>query len=563
MEVLRKLLNPNPRLLALWFYCKRVADEHGVPDVCMGKFPKPWRELQHRLWELRSSLENRIRREEVEYVENVLRLKAPEELYTELLDQDSRRSMGEFFTPPPIARRMISFYESGKSVFDIGTGAGVFLRIAGELGYETLVGIEVSPVLCDIARYNLRNAGGRVVLIWGDFLVEDDLPQTDLWVSNPPYTRHQQIPPEIKEEYASIIARYGFKVSRISSLYVYFFAKVLHERSKWKKASFICPRPLYDSVHSEPVKRWLLVRRAVSAVEVFHEQRVFEEAETGPAITYLDSSDSEVIVFRNCLLEEGGVKVLSERYVKLSDLDPVKPWTNIAINGVPTVRGVLLRELFEVMRGVATGANDYFVLSEREVKEHSLPRTVLIPCIAKTRYCLKTVFTREDWEKLRADGREVYLLNLSKDENNPSVRRYIELGEKMGVPSRSLVKTRRKWYYVEKRDPPPIFVTYLSRGRPRFILNEAGVVPLNVFLCLYPRTSMSRDRIVAIWRYLNSEEALEQFRYLARNYGEDTMKIEPETLGLLIIPHEVAGSRSSLLNYVLNRSESRNSRTSG
>ena len=313
MEALGRLLNPSPCLLALWFYCKRVADEHGVPDVRMGKFPKPWRELQHRLWELRSSLENRIRREEVEYVENVLRLKAPEELYTELLDQDSRRSMGEFFTPPPIARRMISFYEGGKSVFDIGTGAGVFLRIAGELGYETLVGIEVSPVLCDIARYNLRNAGGRVVLIWGDFLVEDDLPQADLWVSNPPYTRHQQIPPEIKEEYASIIARYGFRVSRISSLYVYFFAKVLHERGRWEKASFICPRLLYDSVHSEPVKRWLLARRAVAAVEVFHEQRVFEEAETGPAVTYLDSSDSEVIVFRNCLLEEGGVKVLSER----------------------------------------------------------------------------------------------------------------------------------------------------------------------------------------------------------------------------------------------------------
>ena len=92
---------------------------------------------------------------------------------------------------------------------------------------------------------------------------------------------------------------------------------------------------------------------------------------------------------------------------------------------------------------------------------------------------------------------------------------------------------------MERRDPPPIFVTYLSRGRPRFILNEAGVVPLNVFLCLYPRAPLPRDAIIKVWRYLNSEDALRQFSYLARNYGEDTLKIEPRLLEELRIPEEL------------------------
>ncbi|MEM4873339.1 MAG: hypothetical protein QXY35_07775, partial [Thermofilaceae archaeon] len=94
MEALERLLSLSPRLLALWYYCKREADEHGVPDVTVGRFPRRWVELHRRLAELRSNLENHVRREDLEHVEKALRFKTPEELYTELLNQESRRPMG-------------------------------------------------------------------------------------------------------------------------------------------------------------------------------------------------------------------------------------------------------------------------------------------------------------------------------------------------------------------------------------------------------------------------------------------------------------------------------------
>jgi SAM-dependent methyltransferase len=539
----------NPRILALWYVVKRIADESGVPDVSIGRFLPEDREYFEALSEFRYNLRSSVNEDHVEYVEKLLRGRAPDELYIEYTDHFDRRVQGQFSTPPVIAERMVSFARDGNSILDIGTGTGIFLRKAMEYGFSHLIGMEISPILCDIARYNLRRAGDKLRIVWTDFMVEENLPEAHIWICNPPYTRHHHIPSYAKDAYAKVVERYGVEPSRMWSLYAYFFVKIVGERSRWRRAVFICPRSLYDSVNSQQLREWMLKLGVVRVMEVFHDQRIFEDAETGPVISYLMREKGESIVFRNCLMTSHGVEVLSEKVKNLRELDPLLPWTNIAISDVKVGRGLRVGQLFRVMRGVATGANEYFVLSEDEVKRYGLPKSVLIKAIAKTRYCLKDIFTEDDWERLRSEGKEVYLLDLSRDEKHPAVRAYIELGEKKGIPNRPLVKTRKIWYCMERRDPPPIFVTYLSRGRPRFILNKANAVPLNVFLCLYPRMPLDSKTIEAIWRYLNSDEALKQFMYLARNYGEDTLKVEPRILENLEIPYEIIKDHG-LLRYL-------------
>jgi predicted RNA methylase len=551
-EALRRVgASSDPRVLALWYVVKRAADEAGVPDVSIGAFLPEDRECFEVLDELRHNLRSYVEGGCVEHVERLLRGRSPDDLYLEYTSHADRRSSGQFYTPRAIARRMISCARGGP-VLDIGVGAGVFLSEAARQGLSRLMGVEVSPLLCDVARYNLRGVGGGLRIIWADFMAEGDLPEAHLWVSNPPYTRHHQIPAHAKDAFAMAVRRYGVEPSRMWGLYAYFFAKVVGERGRWKEAAFICPRPLYDSIHSRGLKEWLLKLKVLKAVEVFHGQRIFEEAETGPAISYLASDgggDGDAVLFRNCLMTPSGVEVLSERVKGLWELDPALPWTNVAVSDVRMGGGLKLGWLFRVMRGVATGANDYFVLSDGEVRRYGLPQSVLVKAIAKTRYCLKAVFEEDDWEELRSKGREVYLLDLSRDEGHPAVRAYMRLGEARGIPHRPLVRTRRVWYCMERRDPPPIFVTYLSRGRPRFILNKARAVPLNVFLCLYPKVPLDGKRVEAVWRYLNSDEGLRRFTYLARNYGEDTLKVEPRVLENLEIPREVVGG-FGLLKYM-------------
>ena len=87
----------------------------------------------------------------------------------------------------------------------------------------------------------------------------------------------------------------------------------------------------------------------------------------------------------------------------------------------------------------------------------------------------------------------------------------------------------------EKRDPPPIIFTYLTRGNARFIYNKARALALNVFLLIYPKEEIAKDEITlkALLAYLNSDIAKALLRTVGRTYGGKTLKLEPRELDAL------------------------------
>ena len=161
--------------------------------------------------------------------------------------------------------------------------------------------------------------------------------------------------------------------------------------------------------------------------------------------------------------------------------------------------------------------------------------------MSKTRYVQKYILTNEDFIQLKDQQRNIWLLNIQQDINtiqDRDLEDYLEYGINQDVHEGSLVKTRKVWYQTEKRDIPSFLYTYLSRGNPRFILNEAKVRPLNTFLMIYPRPKigLSEDVLTLFWVILNSQTTTRALRDVGRCYGGDTLKLEPtEMLKALII----------------------------
>lgn len=114
---------------------------------------------------------------------------------------------------------------------------------------------------------------------------------------------------------------------------------------------------------------------------------------------------------------------------------------------------------------------------------------------------------------------------------------------------------------MERRDVPSIFFTLLTRGNPRFILNRAGVRPINMFLLIYPdRRIIDGGAEELFWVLLNSRFSISNLHSISRTYGGNTLKVEPRemdnlpVIDPLKIPEEMRREIESLIAaYKLHR----------
>jgi len=529
-------------------------------------------------------------------------------LYTSWVPQGARRTLGQFWTPSPIAQLMTrwAIQSPDDYVLDPTFGSGVFLLAAlnwlQHLGAATaslqVAGVELSPLvfLMGLVNVLLHCPDVQLCLQWGDFLVPKREPlavlkepvatyavgarqislpgletvaptaflnQFDAIVCNPPYTRHHHLPEAYKSSWAAAMKReYGIQLSRFSSLFAYFFVQAARMLAPTGRMAFITPAAVFEASYSRQVKTFIRQQLHLRAIVTFDEAlSVFEGVDTAGCITLVEGAGTpaaDTFTFIQVRKWPGPEPVLqaieqrdavtadwgTSRKVALSELQPRRKWTIIGLeNGrFDDEHLVPLSNIARIMRGIATGANDFFVLSDSEVAEWGLEQANLRPVLTKTREAPGYTFSQADFDRLGRGGKKRWLLYLTEPVT-PSTHeaRYIRHGEARGLHERSLVKTRPFWYAMEQRDPAPIYFTYLSRKRSRFIYNRADVLALNVFLCIYPIPAISRNETMlkALLAVLNSLFAKDSLRYVGRTYGGDTIKVEPREMDRLPILNPV------------------------
>jgi adenine-specific DNA-methyltransferase len=476
------------------------------------------------------------------------------------------------------------------------------LGAAPDANFAQIASVELSPLvwLMGLTNVLLRYPTARPYLKWADFLMPEreplavlkepvapdysrqhltSVPQQlilpgmevqvplafsghfDSILCNPPYTRHHHLPESYKSTWASWMKQeYGIQLSRFSSLFAYFLVQATRILAPTGRMAFITPAVVFEASYSGQIKAFIRQQLHLRAIITFDESLpVFEGVDTAACITLIEGRHVEQSTANQVMhiqlnkwpgvetilgtIEQGNI--LSDKWgtsqkFALTDLDPQRKWTvlgrrNDRINHDAFIP---LSEVARIVRGIATGANNFFVLSDEEVQQWGLNRAYLRPVLTKTREAPGYIFNQEDFDRLEKEGKKRWLLYL----NSPIIpgspeERYVRYGETLGLHQRSLVKTRSLWYTMEQRDPAPIYFTYLSRRKSRFIYNQADVLALNVFLCIYPKASISQDEtaLKALLAILNSLVAKDSLRHVGRTYGGDTIKIEPREMDQLPI----------------------------
>lgn len=452
-----------------------------------------------------------------------------------------RRDLGQFFTPLPIVRVMVDWVarHAPQWVVDAGCGTGRFaVESAQRLPRAQVIAMDNDPAATLLCRARVQSLGLPNVAVRCDDFLRTDLrlgEGTAAFVGNPPYVRHHRLSPQAKRWAAAAGKKLGVRFSGLSGLHVYFFlATALHARPG-DVGCLITSSEWLDVNYGQGLRRLLLDRLGLESVCVLAEcEEAFSGVMTSAAITCfrvgrkpVDVRFSTVPRFTRADGPQGAPRVAR------SELDG--RWGNLARSGSPPSREPCTRlgDLAAVHRGIATGANDYFVMSPVEAEQRGLAQFAR-PVISRGRRVIEA-----DGEiDLRRLEQVIILLPRSLAGLRPAietaVRRFLQEGEAAGIDHRYLCRHRRPWWWLGKDRPPPIVASYMARRPPAFARNPGRALILNIAHGLFPRRAMSAKQLRCLVAALNRSAS--GFVGNGRRYQGGLEKFEPKEMEDLRLP---------------------------
>ncbi|MDD3723264.1 MAG: N-6 DNA methylase [Lutibacter sp.] len=469
-----------------------------------------------------------------------------EKKYAKKIDLTHRKKFAQFFTPQPIADLMSDWLlgnESSKTILEPAFGLGIFSRTLLNKKPNLLIkGFEIDEIILKVAKVHFDTLS-NVSLNLEDYMYNDWKNKYDGIICNPPYLKFHDY--DNKQILQEVENKLKFKFNGFTNLYTLFLLKSLFQLNKDGRAAYIIPSEFLNSDYGKLVKEYLLKTKTLRHLFVIDfKENVFDDAMTTASILLLanDENNSEINI---TTIDSKSDLQLIKSYIDSypegkgeftfapKDLDPNIKWRKYyqLQNSINYQNLVSFSTYAKVVRGIATGANEYFTFKPSKAKKYNIPESNLLPCICKAKDVKTNFFTNEDFKSLIKNDELTYLFNGQKAKSKEVVN-YIKKGEKEEINERFLTKSRKPWYALEDRPPAPIWVSVFHRNGIKFVRNEANIANLTTFHCVYPTSSdlFSKISINLLFAYLLTNVAKEIFSDNRREYGNGLNKFEPNDL---------------------------------
>ena len=473
-----------------------------------------------------------------------------------------RNRQGQFATPPSLAtdiiRASLDMLPPCESIrfLDPAFGTGSFysalLRLLPTGHIRRAEGFEID-----------EHYGGDARGLWAEtnlqLTVSDffdlvvpmkDEDKANLLVCNPPYVRHHHFSLTTKEHLQRLVGKnIGLRLNGLAGLYCYFMLHAHNWLANGGLACWLVPSEFMDVNYGREVKRYLRERVTLLRIHRFDVRDVqFDDALVSSVVVWFKQSlpqkhDSVAFTFGGSLSPP-----TNSTLIPLSELKPDFKWSKLAMRCASqkvSEKRTTLSDLFQIKRGLATGANSFFILSPEECVRNDIPKEFLIPILPSPRYLDSDEVTADRFGNPKL-GKKLFLLDCKLNEekikaNHPGLWTYLESGKGQGIHMGYICAHRSPWYSQENRPASPLLCTYMGRSDTktsrafRFILNHSQARAANVYLLLYPRPSVlsaineNPDFLTTLWKALNSIP-IEMLIQNGRSYGGGLHKLEPSEL---------------------------------
>jgi adenine-specific DNA-methyltransferase len=484
-----------------------------------------------------------------------------QDLPREWPEREKLREKGQFWTPDWVARAMVSYVIGDSSlVFDPAFGKGAFYSTLKAINQSSgtnikFYGIDIDRQLVEEA-WKEHSTDSDIYKIEPRDFIED--PPKQLFksiVANPPYIRHHRLSARIKGITKEIsLKTLGKTLDGRAGIHVYFLIQALRLLERNGKLAFIMPSDTCEGIFANQLWQWITTNYCLDSVITFApEATPFPNVDTNAVIFLISNTQPKKNIIwvkvTRPQTEDLSTFVLSKFSIRDSqslkiadrDLDEALSTGLSRDPGYITRSRYTLIQFATVMRGIATGANEFFFLTRREANKRKIPPEFVRLAIGRTRDVDGFYITSDIIANLDRKGRPTLLFSPDgrQMEDFPvEVQEYLREGERIGLPHKPLISSRKPWYRMEQRAIPPFLFAYLGRRNARFIRNLANVVPLTGFLCVYPHSN-SLDYIARLWSILQHPQTIKNLNLIAKSYGSGAIKIEPRALERLPIPESL------------------------
>jgi hypothetical protein len=470
-----------------------------------------------------------------------------------------RNRLGQFATPPALALNIARYAwqlwqarSDSVAFLDPAIGTGSFYsalrRVFPLNAIADACGVEVDPAFADAAQGLWATSGLRTIR--GDFTTLNPDQTYNLILTNPPYVRHHHLKREDKERLKALVAdRFNLDISGLAGLYAHFLLLCDAWMAPGAIAAWLIPSEFMDVNYGAAVKSYL-----THHVKLLHVHRYCPSD-----VQFCDALvTSAIVVFEKAAppprhqvrFSFGGpiTRPVASETVSVATLRQTRKWTRLAKEPSPDAKAShTLGDFFSIKRGLATGANAFFILPREEAIRCGIPAGFLRPILPSARHLADDVIDAD------ADGyprlaKLLVVIDCDLPEQviqkrHPEFWAYLERGKAQRIESGYLASRRTPWYSQEKRDPAPFLCTYMGRqksnGNPfRFFWNKSRATAANVYLLLYPKGALKTalaahpdlyPTVLSHLQSLTGEHLIKE----GRVYGGGLHKMEPKELANL------------------------------
>jgi adenine-specific DNA-methyltransferase len=475
-----------------------------------------------------------------------------------------RKANGVYYTPPRLAQLLAQWVlaHNPERILEPAFGEGVFLRAA----YETLREAGVADPAARLHGVEVDPLGTQRVRESGLELVATQLHQADLLsldaeqlgggfnaiLGNPPYIRHHLLTEKLIARGRAGASRLGIELNGRSDAWAYFCAHLVTFLDAGGRLALVLPGSVLQADYARPLLNALATDKGeVQLIRVT--ERLFPGVQERTVLLLMDRGKNSGgrVVYRRIADLAGLKRALmrqapssrsrpSERKSRSGSREQRLPWRltraetsvwdELSANEFISSLGMLAK----IRIGVVTGANGFFIRSDREVGEMG-KAVASVPIVARGAW-LKVVRWNVAAQADVSDRRSrLVIFPRSERGLTMATRAELRRAEREKIHLKSHCARRSPWQSIVDTAVPDVFLPYMG-SQPRWlVVNEASATCSNAIhrVWLKQDTKLSAETLAAAsWTTLYRLSA----ELLGRSYGGGVLKLEPTGAAGILLP---------------------------